>query len=340
MVDHTWVSDAADSASTAGAWNPASAPGAGDNIIFNSAHAGACTWDLAQAQGTFAVGAGSPAISIAASCSTNGLTTAASTTLTVATTKVLTVLLYSGYTYSHAGTIAGAGTGSVVFELHDAAFTWIPGTVTCPATLSLNAAAAASRTCSLGTNASFDSTLTVSSAHAANTITLNLAGCGVASSTIVVSTKGIILSSVTGATIDSGDITVSADGTLTEANITQIKTSGSVDLSAGTYTPSTARWIMTGLAKTLKLAAGHKIYDLITTGSSDLRLAANATVSNELVMCARINPLAFTLTHESPEKLYDQRRVHYEVLHEPTSRSVGRSDAILNYITGNRWGTN
>jgi hypothetical protein len=164
--------------------------------------------------------------------------------------------------------------------------------------------------------------------------TLVLAGYSLSATSITVGDTGVISSSVAGARIDSGDITVAANGTLTEANITQIKSSGNVDLSAGTYTPSAARWILTGLGKTLKLAAGHKLYDLITTGTSDIRLAANATVSNELVMASRINPLTYTLTHESPAKLYDQRRMHYEVPHEPMQIEQGRADMILGYLTG------
>jgi hypothetical protein len=189
-------------------------------------------------------------------------------------------------------------------------------------------------TVTLSADATYGTILSVSN-NAAYTMTFDLKGKSLTATTsVTASTRGIISSSVAGAKIESGDITVAANGTLTEANITQIKSSGNVDLSAGTYTPSTARWILTGLGKTLKLAAGHKLYDLITTGTSDIRLSANATVSNELVMASRINPLTYTLTHEAPDKLYDQRRMHYEVLHEPVQTEQGRADMILGYLTG------
>jgi len=296
-TDAVWISDTAKTSDDPTAWDVAAVPGIATNCSFTSAHVGACTFNQALALGTFTVGAGSPAISIAASVSTKGLTTAASTTLTVATTKVLTVLLYSGYTYSHAGTIAGAGTGSVVFELHNAAFTTTFGAVTCPATISLSAAAAASRICTLGANAAFTSTLTVSSAHAANTMTLNPGGYSLTATTIAASTRGIISSSVAGSKItSSAAITVSANGQLDATNIAWISCGTNWDSSAGTWKPGTNQVNMTATGST-KLAVGQYFYNLLAVNGGVTRtLLSNVVVQNHKNIIGTLTQGAYSVT--------------------------------------------
>ncbi len=49
---HTWTPTSGNLASTAANWNPASAPTAGDNIVFNSGST-ACTWDIVATFGNF-----------------------------------------------------------------------------------------------------------------------------------------------------------------------------------------------------------------------------------------------------------------------------------------------
>lgn len=43
---HTWISDTTKNANDATAWDSGSAPETGDNVVFNAAHVGSCTWNL------------------------------------------------------------------------------------------------------------------------------------------------------------------------------------------------------------------------------------------------------------------------------------------------------
>jgi hypothetical protein len=260
-------------------------------------------------------------------------------TLTIAASQVLRIRIWSGASYDiqNSGTINGPGT--LELTCYNANKSFSLGTVNAPLTFRADSGETNSYTFTLLTDAIVGGAFTLVSDHAARTITLDLGGRAFTSQAITDSTRGIILSSVVGASLHSGDITVSANGTLTEANIAVIESSGTVDLSAGTYTPSAARWVLTGTAKALKLAAGHKLYDLIVTGGASISLTANATVSNEIVMASPISVGAFTLTHEGGgAKWYDRRRLHFQ-------RSISRridaapGDAILDYL-GKDWSVN
>ena len=155
--------------------------------------------------------------------------------------------------------------------------------------------------------------------------------------TIIIAAGGTIRSSIAGARIiaGAGGITVAATGTLTEAYISSIRSSGSVDLSAGTYTPSAAKWILTGAGKTLKLAAGHILYDLIT--AAPITLASNISVSNELVQAEPISAGAYAITHTGGgSKWYDRRRLHFNKNIGPRPfKKVGR---ILDYLSADEVG--
>ena len=131
--------------------------------------------------------------------------------------------------------------------------------------------------------------------------------------TIIIAAGGTIRSSIAGARIiaGAGGITVAATGTLAEAYISSIRSSGSVDLSAGTYTPSAARWILTGVSKALKLATGHILYDLALSGTSSITLTANASVSHEFIQASELNLGGFALTYTGGgENWYDRKRLH------------------------------
>jgi hypothetical protein len=88
---------------------------------------------------------------------------------------------------------------------------------------------------------------------------------------------------------------------------------------------------LSGISKALKLAAGHKLYNLVTNGS--ISLTANATVSNELVQATPISVGAYTLTHEGGgSKWYDRRRMHYQKSIGPRPMPKGPNDAILDHL--------
>jgi len=413
MVDHTWVSDGADVASTAAAWNPATAPGVGDNLIFNATHVGNCTFDTARVYGSITVATGysgtitQGAVNIGytdltlatgntatwtgvitntqtcsgdflqqagtvttsvlnliltgtnktitttatlASLQISGFITSADSfvinnafvidvnkSFTIAATKTVTTSMATGGTYNYYGDVFG--TGILLMLVASDITLGIAGHVCCPVVIA-GVNSALDKILTLSGSGILGSTLVVSSGHAVNTMTLDLAGSKLIAWATIIAARGVIKSSVAGAELVITDFTISADGTLTEANIYQITIKGSADLSVGTYTPSATRWIFTGdryggaLAKTLKLAAGHKLYDVVTTSGADLRISSNVTVSNELVMVTPINRGAFTLTHEAPDKLFDQRRMHNNMLIYPAANPVDRGDMILNYLSG------
>ena len=151
--------------------------------------------------------------------------------------------------------------------------------------------------------------VTVNSAHATYTCSLDLNGKSLsASGLITVSTRGIISSSVPGATIKAlGGVTVAANGSLDATNIKQIENSGNFDSSAGTFTPGTSTYITSSASCTIKLAAGGTIYNLIAK-TSVIILGANMTITK---LYAHINPMvkgAYTLTLTDPTKEYTGMR--------------------------------
>lgn len=177
------------------------------------------------------------------------------------------------------------------------------------------------------------STSTVMSAGPVRTMTLDLNGHSLSSTLLTAGMRGIVSSSVAGARIKANGIVVAAGGQLDETNIEIIENSGNTDLSAGTHVQGTTKWILTGFGKTLKLAAAQKLYDLITTAEAYITLAANATVSNEIVKAADNIALGgFVLTHESPDKFYDRHRIHHESPATGPLTTLGPGNLILDHL--------
>lgn len=236
-------------------------------------------------------------------------------------------------TFANSGTVDGSGT--IVFFYQDGvpATEIVFGNIAAPTSLALAAGAGASRTAALTTDTTFLSTLTVYSLHATRTMALDLNGHSLqASGLITASTRGIISSSVAGAKIKSGNITVSANGTLDNTNISQIDSDGTIDTSAGTLTTGTERWVLAGNGKTIKLAAGQKFYDLITRGHSNYSLLSNITVDNEYVSCSPIRSGAYAITLTDATKWYD-RYVLHPVITNPKKRIIRSSDyRMLRYL--------
>ncbi|MGD0818111.1 MAG: fibronectin type III domain-containing protein [Methanomassiliicoccales archaeon] len=127
---------------------------------------------------------------------------------------------FGGDTFTNNGHITG--TGPLILQLDGADLTLAPGTIDCPTTVSLSSLAAASRTLTLSTSSSVGS-LTIISHHTTNTITLNLNGHTLNAPSIVISTRGVLSSSLAGAMINAtGVISVATGGTLDATRISTI----------------------------------------------------------------------------------------------------------------------
>jgi hypothetical protein len=152
-------------------------------------------------------------------------------------------------------------------------------------------------------------TVYVISERAGQFETLNLNGNKLTCQALTIAALAIVSSSIPGGSIKATDITVAATGSLDRTNIKYIQADGNVDLSAGTSTEGTETWIFGGAAKTVKLAAGQKLYNVICKASAaGLAWASNVTIDN---VFAHVNPVgkgAYTLTLTDPTKEYTGMR--------------------------------
>jgi hypothetical protein len=128
------------------------------------------------------------------------------------------------------------------------------------------------------------STLSISSLDATATMSLNLAGFTLTCTTLTVGVRGIL-----------------------SCGTSLIKCSGTIDTSAGTLTEGTSTFCLCGTGN-VKLAAGHKFYNLIVKGT--YTLTADATISRYYGYWKPLIKGAFTLTLTDATKTYDQWRIY------------------------------
>jgi hypothetical protein len=260
--------------------------------------------------------------------------TDAGATIAFATNKYLVVYPANATSFVNSGAITVQGNGWVYLPTV-ASVSYALGNINGHLRIYLNSGSASSTFTLLGNETNLPS-VTIDSADSTHTLTFDVAGKSISTSGgITAGTRGIVLSSVAGAKVKvgTGGITVAANGQLDETNIEVIENGGNTDLSAGTHIQGTTKWILTGFGKTLKLAAAQKLYDLITTAEAYITLAANATVSNEIVKAADNIALGgFTLTHESPDKFYDCHRIHHESPATGPLTKLEPGDLILDHL--------
>jgi hypothetical protein len=137
----------------------------------------------------------------------------------------------------------------------------------------------ASRTFTLGSTLNINSILIVAGwpSGGSSILTFNLAGYSLSSTSLTVGTRGIVSSTVAGASVTAtGAVTVSANGQLDATHIATINCGGNWNPSAGTWKPGSSRVTMTATG-TSTMAAGQWFYDLyINNGVT--RTLASATV--------------------------------------------------------------
>lgn len=190
------------------------------------------------------------------------------------------------YTYVNTGIIQGTGT----LEIRTSISRNLDlGVVNCPLILSLKNNASANRIYTLINDLVCSSSLSITDYDTTETLTLDLNGHSLTASSITVGTRGILQC---------------GEGTIT---------TGSLDSSAGAITEETAKWIFNGTGN-LKMAAGQKLYDVITRAKANVTMLSDVEVSNELIRCAdNIREGAFALTMDCPDKLFDRHRIRHKV---------------------------
>jgi hypothetical protein len=190
------------------------------------------------------------------------------------------------YDNTYAGLINNgriSGSGAITIYLRYAVLPLCPGAVDAPLSLLAISESTANVGVSMTCSWALGSTLFVQSAHASNTLTLDLAGHSLTARGITIGTRGVLLG---------------GEGV--------IRNYGNFDSSAGTWTPETCQYVQAA-AGSIKTAAGHSFNDLIVeskaAGSS---LLSNVTVNGIYAHVPELATGAFTLTKNGPE--YTGRR--------------------------------
>lgn len=187
----------------------------------------------------------------------------------LATAKVLNIYKLDGLSVT--GVLSGTGTLTLNVGVVQT-ISFGGGNISLAVLIQLRSNAADNRVIPLGASAVLGSTLTVNSAHASNTCTLDLAGRSLQCNGITIGTRGIVLG---------------GEGV--------IRNYGSFDSSAGTWTPETCQYIQMGNG-TVKLAAAQTFYDYLNAPGVTETLASNVTVSHEYGNGGIVIPGAFSVT--------------------------------------------
>ena len=223
--------------------------------------------------------------------------------ITVTVTSPANLFTYAGCNVQILGSIVG--TGKFTFYTYNTNNTIKLANIGC-SNISLEnlGISPASYTLSLFDSYEVPGVITVKSLHGTYLLNLDLKGKALKCANLVHSARGVIKSTVAGATLEFTDYTAAAAAQLIETNITVMRANGSVDISAATYTMATARWEFLGTTKTLKLGVGHALYDVSIPGS--LQLLAQLTVSNEMRVPGSLDPNGQTITynHATAQNIY------------------------------------
>ena len=220
---------------------------------------------------------------------------------------VITQTLVSPGFASWVNTGICSGSGTIQFEIRDADRIINFGNISTAIVISQNVSVLAPHKITLS-GPMIGKGIAVTSLHVTFVATLDLAGFPInASGLVTASTRGIISSSVPGATLQANGITVAATGTIDATNISQITNSGNLDTSAGTFTPGTSLYVQSSMSATINLAAGGTIYNFIAK-SSVITLLANATISKLFAHSNLVIKGAYTLTLTDPTKEYTGMR--------------------------------
>jgi hypothetical protein len=226
---------------------------------------------------------------------------------------------YAGYQWAWTGSASGLGILQLGLETRDASVQF--SNVTCAMRLAIIGGVTPRTINLLG-----DSNCSAIGIGTVGTpiITFNLNGHQLISTGLTSGAKGIISSSVPGATVNAASVMASA-GAIDATNIKRIRSPGNVDLSGG-WTPGACVVELNGAAQTLKLPAASSVAALVASGA--VKLLSDVAVSGIL---AHVNPIdkgGFALTLTDPTKEYTGlRRPTTDVL--TTLGGTGMVDSMI-----------
>jgi hypothetical protein len=182
-----------------------------------------------------------------------GLNVTSGSSLSIASGSMLQLRLYYGYSYNNDGTIDGQGI--VRYYFYNTNFNLEFGQVECDVVMELVSAATASRTVTLTADAQLGS-LSISSAHASNTITLLCDGHDlVVDGAVIVGTR---------ATLNSTGVTLYCESFNSKTG-SWISNNGVLHVDGGS----------------IELGTGHVCYDVIVSGAT-ISILQDTNITNEL----------------------------------------------------------
>jgi len=270
-------------------------------------------------------------ITVSSSFEAVKLTVDANKTLTIANGITLGYQAYGTDTYAYANSGAIAGTGTLKLKLYNANKAVTFGTVSCPVLISTYSTPTGSYSCTLGAATTLGSTLTIQSAHATETCTLDMAAKTLSATAITTGDRGILTNSgaaaacttpgaftVSGASsVVSGAIALDcgsfaqSDGTVT-LDTTWITCAGNFNNAAGTITAWTLKLRMTGdgvsISKTIMncieldiqgkvtISEDFLVNDKLTVGDGKMLAIANGTTLYIYNGAVAVSSLAGTIT--------------------------------------------
>jgi len=186
-------------------------------------------------------------------------TIAVGKTATLNTTNGMTWRTYNGGAWANSGILAGSG--KVDFLFYNTSLTFTPGVITAPMSISLDSSATGSYTATLSGDMTGLAAITVSSAHASNTMTLDLSATNyaVSKTLITLGTRAII----------NGRASVIRCTGFTQSGASSVFTQGGYLIVEGTANISNGAWAvnenatvddLTQSGGAITVAAGKVLY--------------------------------------------------------------------------------
>ena len=204
--------------------------------------------------------------------------------------KNISFSAYTGTSYINNGVIGGIGNFQIT--TYNSNQTLNLGKVTGKMTLYGFEISSAPRTIFLNASSSLGPQLSIISAST-YPLTLDLKGYSISLSGLLnITTNGILLSSLPGASISSQSINTINGGVLNGNNIKTISLSNNWDTSAGSFISGIGSVITNG-SGTTKLAANQGFYNLDSTSSAIRTMLSNVWIKNHLGINGTINEGVF-----------------------------------------------
>lgn len=131
-------------------------------------------------------------------------------------------------------------------------------------------------------------------------------------------------------TIAANTVTVGTRGILTNTSATpSVIKCASLNSSDGTYNHANIQLITEGTG-TIKMAAAHKVNELVVRDSARTTLLSNITVANELVTAGELIAGSYSITHETPTERYSAP-MRYPIVRCPKRNPISTNRFTRNF---------